>query len=89
MVTATNLNANQDEPDLWKADSKSFDVGGKMRQTNARRVSCLNKFVSGNHLGQNDPHPPAADDRVPCSRFIWAGIMMLPNEASRIGVDGP
>ena len=39
------------------------DAGGKMRQTNARRVRCLNKSASGNHSGQNDPHPPAADGR--------------------------
>ena len=30
MVTETNQNANQDESDLWKSDSKSFDVSGKM-----------------------------------------------------------
>ena len=39
------------------------DAGGKMRQTNARRVRCLNKSASGNHSGQTDPHPPAADGR--------------------------
>ena len=31
-VAATNHNANQDEPDLWTPDSKSFGVGGKMQQ---------------------------------------------------------
>ena len=64
MVTATNQNANQDEPDLWMPDSKSFSVGGKMRQTTARRVRCPNKSASGNHLSQNDPLPPAVDDEV-------------------------
>ena len=41
-----------------------------MRQTNARRVSFLNKSANGNHLGQNDPHP-AVDDKDPCSEFSW------------------
>jgi hypothetical protein len=62
-VTATNQNVNQDESGLSKGDSTSFDVGGKLRQTNARRVSYLNKSASGNHLGRNDPHPPAAEGR--------------------------
>jgi hypothetical protein len=62
-VAATNQNANQDESDLWKGDSTSCDVDGKKRQTNARRMRCLNKSASGNRLGQNDPHPPAIDDK--------------------------
>jgi hypothetical protein len=64
-VTATNPHANQDESDLWKGDSTSCDVDGKKRQTNARRVTCLNKSANGNHLGQNDPHPPTIDDKDP------------------------
>ncbi len=68
-------------------DSKSFGVGGKMRQTSARRLRCPNKFVNGNHLGQNDPHTPAVDDKSPCSKFSWAGTM-LPNEANRTGLSG-
>jgi hypothetical protein len=47
---------------LWKGDSTSCDVDGRKRQTNARRVRCLNKSASGNRLGQNDPHPPTIDD---------------------------
>ena len=43
-------------------DSTNFGVGGKMRQTSARRMSCPNKSGSGNHLSQNDPHPLAIDD---------------------------
>ena len=42
-------------------DSKIFGVGGKMPQTNARRVRYPTRFANGNRLGQNDPHPPAAD----------------------------
>ena len=60
----TNQNANQDEPDLWMPDSKSFGVGWKKLQTTARRVRCPKKSASGNHLGQNDPLPPAVDDEV-------------------------
>jgi hypothetical protein len=26
-------------------------------------MRCLNKSASGNRLGQNDPHPPAIDDK--------------------------
>ena len=64
---ATNQNANQDELDLWMPDSKSCGVGGKMRQTNARRLRFPNKSASGNHLGPNDSHLPAVDDRSGCS----------------------
>jgi hypothetical protein len=46
-------------------ESQSFGVGGKMRQTSARRMRCPNKSASGNRLGQNDPHPPATDDKDP------------------------
>ena len=42
------------------ADSTSFGVGGKMRQTSARKMRCPNKSASGNRLGQNDPQ---ADNR--------------------------
>ena len=44
-------------------DSTSFGVGGKMRQTSARRMSYPNKSGSGNRLSQNDPHPPAIDGK--------------------------
>jgi hypothetical protein len=63
-------------------DSKSFGVGGNMLQTNARKMSWPNKSASGNHSGQNDPHPPAVDDKNPSSKFSWAGTM-LPYEAGR------
>jgi hypothetical protein len=65
-VTATNQNANQDELGLWMLDSKNSAVGGKMRQTSARRLGCPNKSASGSHLGQKDPHLPAVDDRSAC-----------------------
>jgi len=63
-----------------KAERKSGRVGfveGRLNElrrrwenakTNARKVSCLNKSASGNHLGRNDPHPPAADGRKSLSR---------------------
>jgi len=52
-------------------DSKSFGVGGKMPQTSARRMRCPNKSASGNRLSQNDPHPPAIDDKdlIPVAGF--------------------
>jgi hypothetical protein len=68
-VAATGQDGNQDEPDLWMPDSKNFGVGGKMRQTNARKMRCPNKSASGNHLSQNEPHPPLVDDKNPCSKF--------------------
>jgi hypothetical protein len=58
-----------------------------MRRTTARRVRCPNKSASGNHLGQNDPHPPAVDDKSSWSKFSWAGLK-LPNEASKNGLCG-
>ena len=66
-INTTNQHASRDELDLWMPDSKSFGVGGKMRQTSARKMSCPNKSASGNHFGQKDPHPPAVDDRSACS----------------------
>jgi hypothetical protein len=68
-ATTKNQHASQDEPDLWMPDSKSFDVDGKMQQTNARRLSCPNKSASGNHLGQNDQHPPR-DIKMPDEDWI-------------------
>jgi hypothetical protein len=53
--SATNQNANQDESDLWKADSTSFGASGTIRHPNQKRVRCLNKSASGNHLDRNDP----------------------------------
>jgi putative transposase len=49
-------------------NSKSFGVGGKKRRTSARRMRSPNKSASGNHLGQNDRHPPAEGDESPCSK---------------------
>jgi hypothetical protein len=81
----TNQNAILAELDSWMPDSRSFGVVGKMRQTSARKMKCPNKSASGNHLGQNDPHPPEVDDRSPCGEFRRVG-KMLPNEANRTGV---
>ncbi len=50
-------------------DSKSFGVAGKMRQTSVRKMRYPNKSASGNHLSQNDPHPPEVDDKTPCSKL--------------------
>ena len=60
-------------------DSKSFGVGGKMPQTSARRMRCPNKSASGNRLGQNDPHPPAIDDKDP-SGVLRGGLRELRNK---------
>ncbi len=49
---------------VWTSDSKSFGVGGKMRQTSARRLRCPNKSASGNHIGPNDPHHKALDNSL-------------------------
>jgi hypothetical protein len=59
----TNQNASPDELDLWMPDSKSFGVGGKMRQTSVRRPRCPNKSASGNHLNQNVPRRECGDVR--------------------------
>jgi hypothetical protein len=68
-LTATNQNAILDELGLWMLDSKNSGVAGKMRQTSARKMRCPNNSASGNHLGQNDPHPPEVGDRSPWSKF--------------------
>ena len=62
-------------------DSTSFGVGGKMRQTSARRMSYPNKSASVNRLGRNDPHPAAIDDKD-LSGVLRGGLRELCNHVA-------